>query len=73
MEGIILIIPIIITTGVCFSHCFYARTTNRRLEAIENIIQSLRYSPQAPPPSAPTYEYTQVPSEYGYQQNLNVI
>jgi hypothetical protein len=73
MEGLLLIIPIVISLGNCLSYCFYAHTTNRRLDAIENVIKSLRYPPQAPSPSAPPYEYTQVPSEYGYQQNLNVI
>jgi len=71
MESLLVIIPIVITVGNCLSYCYYAHTTNRRLGAIENFIQSLNYSPQPLqyhhiPPSAPEYQasYTQAPPAY---------
>ena len=64
MEGLLLIIPLVISIGNCIPQCFYAYTTNRRLEVIENIIKSSRYSPQAPPASAPSYEYSEAPTGY---------
>jgi hypothetical protein len=80
MEGLLIIIPIVITIGNCFSYCYYTHTTNRRLRAMEDFIQSLQYRqpqyhPVPPPASAPEYPrpYTQAVPEYGYQQNLNVI
>ena len=74
MEGLLFIIPLAISIGSCASYCCYARSTNRRLERIENFINSQipLYQPMPPPPSAPLYEYTHAPPGYG-QQNLNVI
>ena len=71
MESLLIIVPIVITAGNCLSYCYYAHTTNRRLTAIENFIQSLNYPLQPPqyhhiPPSAPEYpaSYTQAPPTY---------
>ena len=76
MESLLFIIPLAISIGNCASYCCYARSTNRRLERIENFIDSQipLYQSVPPSPSAPIYEYTHAPPGYGYeQQNLNVI